>query len=265
MQEVRLADDNVVVPMDVKLPSDKEPERFAAYMLGLTFPFRTCCSQEECGKTEVCFECHSMVVNNEEGWVAARFRSAWKHWKACMLVRSQHAEARLLRNLSLPVLKDVVGCREWFSGPSDNIESRGMTFFCQWLLRQIFASWNLPTSTRHGIDFPRIFETLAHYLGIQCSFHVGQLTPFEHLAYVQTLWLDRFLLHHEARQTSSARRRAERFKYMMDVDEAELEKAVRDMKILSNNWKFFSNTAELFFSPLFCCFCAIFCLNMVAG
>lgn len=247
MQEVRLADDNVVVPMDVKLPSDKEPERFAAYMLGLTFPFRTCCSQEERAKTEVCFECHSMVVNNEEGWVAARFRSAWKHWRACMLVRSQHAEARLLRNLSLPVLKDVVGCREWFSGPSDSIESpgpsdsiesRGMTFFCQWLLRQIFASWNLPTSTRHGIDFPRIFETLAHYLGIQCSFHVGQLTPFEHLAYVQTLWLDRFLLHHEARQTSSARRRAERFKYMMDVDEAELEKAVRDMKILSNNWKF---------------------------
>ena len=112
MQEVRLADDNVVVPMDVKLPSDKEPERFAAYMLGLTFPFRTCCSQEECGETEVCFECHSMVVNNEEGWVAARFRSAWKHWKACMLVRSQHAEARLLRNLSLPVLKDV----RWLQG-----------------------------------------------------------------------------------------------------------------------------------------------------
>ena len=227
MQEVRLADDNVVVPMDVKLPSDKEPERFAAYMLGLTFPFRCCCSQEECGKTEVCFECHSMVVNNEEGLVAARFQSVWKHWKACMLVRSQLAEARLLRNLSIPVLKDVVGCREWFPGPSDSTESRGMTFFLQWLLRRIFTRWNLPTSARFGIDFPRIFETLAHYLGIQCSFHVGQLTAFEHLAYVQTLWLDRFLLHHEARQTSSARRRAERFKYMMDVDEAELEKAAR--------------------------------------
>ena len=71
------------------------------------------------------------------------------------------------------------------------------------------------------MDLPRIHERICWSLEIPCGFHYTQLTPLEHMSHVQLQWLERFRLHHEARQLSSSQRRAERFAYMTKEEEGE--------------------------------------------
>jgi len=52
-QEVRAADDSVVVPSDLHLPKDAEVQKYAAHMLGLPFPFPTCSG--DCSLSHRCF------------------------------------------------------------------------------------------------------------------------------------------------------------------------------------------------------------------
>ena len=69
-----------------------------------------------------------------------------------------------------------------------------------------------------GADIPRIHERITTFLeGAYVGFHFGQLTPQEFYAMVSDTWLRRYVSFHEARATSSSKRRAERFRYMGGV------------------------------------------------
>ncbi|CAK9076536.1 Transketolase [Durusdinium trenchii] len=251
--ELRTADDNVVVPVDLRLPGQNEPEKYAAFMLGLSLPFPRCPGAQHCGESWQCFHCHEIEKLEGKGFLRASFSKTWKHWKACMQVRNVNAQERLLAGLSLPFLRDLVGLREWcdvsclyemlLDGADPEIseempaqepagedaEDQGIlfpsastpsplssTYHLMWCLGKVFKG-------KHGryVDLPRIHERICWSLGIPCGFHYTQLTPLEHMSHVQLQWLERFRLHHEARQLSSSQRRAERFAYMTKEEEGE--------------------------------------------
>ena len=108
-QEVRSADNTVVVPLDLRLPQGSESEKYAAYMLGLSFPFPLC--SQECASSESCFSCHSLRIDEYGGKISARFSPSWRHWRACVQTRTASAQERILGGLSSPVIRDVVGVR----------------------------------------------------------------------------------------------------------------------------------------------------------
>ncbi|CAK9107069.1 Uncharacterized protein SCF082_LOCUS49855, partial [Durusdinium trenchii] len=252
-RELRTADDNVVVPVDLRLPGQNEPEKYAAFMLGLSLPFPRCPGAQHCGEAWQCFHCHEIEKLEGKGFLRACFSKTWKQWKACMQVRKVNAQERLLAGLSLPFLRDVVGLREWcdvscldemlLDGADPEIseempaqepagedaEDQGIlfpsastpsplssTYHLMWCLGKVFKG-------KHGryVDLPRIHERICWSLGIPCGFHYTQLTPLEHMSHAQLQWLERFRLHHEARQLSSSQRRAERFAYMTKEEEGE--------------------------------------------
>lgn len=242
-----------MVPVDLRLPGQNEPEKYAAFMLGLSLPFPRCPGAQHCGEAWQCFHCHEIEKLEGKGFLRACFSKTWKHWKACMQVRKVNAQERLLAGLSLPFLRDLVGLREWcdvscldemlLDGADPEIseempaqepagedaEDQGIlfpsastpsplssTYHLMWCLGKVFKG-------KHGryVDLPRIHERICWSLGIPCGFHYTQLTPLEHMSHVQLQWLERFRLHHEARQLSSSQRRAERFAYMTKEEEGE--------------------------------------------
>ena len=212
-----------------------------------------CPGAQHCGEAWQCFHCHEIEKLEGKGFLRACFSKTWKQWKACMQVRKVNAQERLLAGLSLPFLRDVVGLREWcdvscldemlLDGADPEIseempaqepagedaEDQGIlfpsastpsplssTYHLMWCLGKVFKG-------KHGryVDLPRIHERICWSLGIPCGFHYTQLTPLEHMSHVQLQWLERFRLHHEARQLSSSQRRAERFAYMTKEEEGE--------------------------------------------
>ena len=102
-----------MVPVDLRLPGQNEPEKYAAFMLGLSLPFPRCPGAQHCGEAWQCFHCHEIEKLEGKGFLRASFSKTWKHWKACMQVRNVNAQERLLAGLSLPFLRDLVGLREW--------------------------------------------------------------------------------------------------------------------------------------------------------
>ena len=102
----------MVVPSDLHLPQEAEPQKYAAHMLGLCFPFPTCTG--DCSDSYKCFACHILEKNETEGMIFARFVPQWRHWKACMLVRRETAQERTLAGLSSPVIRDVSTVRIFF-------------------------------------------------------------------------------------------------------------------------------------------------------
>ena len=113
-----------------------------------------------------------------------------------MQVRKVNAQERLLAGLSLPFLRDLVGLREWCD----------VSCLYEMLL--------------DGAD-PEISEEMpAQEPAGEDAEDQGILFP-EHMSHAQLQWLERFRLHHEARQLSSSQRRAERFAYMTKEEEGE--------------------------------------------
>ena len=215
LQEVRAADDNVVVPSDLHLPQEAERQKYAAHMLGLCFPFPTCSG--DCSASYKCFACHSLEKNEKEGMIFSRFGPQWKHWKACMMVRREAAQERILAGLSSPVIRDVITVRKFVprsGGSGDGTCVSVLMFLLHHKLR--------PRDCRFH-DVPRILERIAWYLDVKPFFHYTQLSPLEHLGVVQSAWVERFEQHHAARRLSSSRRRAERFALMTKLEDDDIE------------------------------------------
>ena len=219
-QEVRASDSNVVVPSDLHLPQESEPEKLSATFLGLTFPFPVCSGN--CVESYVCFQCHTLEKHEELGCITARFRPLWRHWHACMSLRSENAQDRIFASLAHPVIRDVIGIRSTVPEKEED-EVVG-------LLQLILHKHLRPRDCRYH-DVARIYEMLAWFLGCSAPFHFTQLTPLEYLSYVQTRWLERFKQHHSARRTSSSRRKAERFALMTKIEEDDLEDDVNPVDI----------------------------------
>ena len=117
-QEVRAANDSVVVPSDLNLPKDAEVQKYAAHMLGLSFPFPTCSG--DCSLSHRCFARHTMEEHEKQCVLFARFTLLWRHWKAHMSMRRCLAEERVLAGLSAPVIRDVASVRSYVAGIVDN-------------------------------------------------------------------------------------------------------------------------------------------------
>ena len=214
-QEVRSADNTVVVPLDLRLPQESESEKYAAYMLGLSFPFPLC--SQECASSESCFSCHSMRIDEDGGKISARFSPSWRDWRACMQTRTASAQERILGGLSSPVIRDVVGVRSWYplqDGDEIDPEQQSQSLVLRWALHHMLQ----PRSCIF-VDVPRIHELVAAFLGLFVGFHYTQLSPLEHLSFTQLTWLRRFEQHHAARRLSSSQRRAERFAYISKLEE----------------------------------------------
>ena len=215
LQEVRLADNNVVVPTDLRLPADHETEKLAAYMLGLTFPFPTCTG--DCNNSQRCFACHVVEIHESRREITARFTPVWRHWNASMKVRQEAAQTRILAGLSVPVLRDVVGVRAWYSAKA----TPGRRLFADFMKKLVQQHLGRVESV--FVDIPRIHELICMYLNVEPQSHYSQLTPLEHLCTLQLSWLERYRLHQAARRLSSSQRRAERFAYMSNVDMEEAD------------------------------------------
>ena len=215
LQEVRATDDNVVVPSDLHLPQDAEVQKYAAHMLGLCFPFPTCSG--DCSDSYKCFSCHSIEKNEKECMIFGRFAPQWRHWKACMVLRREAAQERMLAGLSMPVIRDVITVRRYVP----RMESSGATVPLEFL--KIVLDKKLRPRDCRMHDVVRIVERIAWCLGVALNYHYTQLSPLEFLCIVQTTWLERFEQHHAARRISSSRRRAERFALMTKVEDDDLE------------------------------------------
>ena len=215
LQEVRATDDNVVVPSDLHLPQDAEVQKYAAHMLGLCFPFPTCSG--DCSDSCKCFSCHSIEKNEKECMIFGRFAPQWRHWKACMVLRREAAQERMLAGLSMPVIRDVITVRRYVP----RMESSGATVPLEFL-KFVLDKKLRPRDCRMH-DVVRIVERIAWCLGVALNYHYTQLSPLEYLCIVQTTWLERFEQHHAARRISSSRRRAERFALMTKVEDDDLE------------------------------------------
>ena len=203
-QEVRSADNTVVVPLDLRLPQESESEKYAAYMLGLSFPFPLC--SQECASSESCFSCHSLRIDEDGGKISARFSPSWRHWRACMQTRTASAQERILGGLSSPVIRDVVGVRSWYplqDGDEIDPEQQSQSLVLRWALHHMLR----PRSCIY-VDVPRIHELAAAFLGLFVGFHYTQLSPLKHLSFTQLTWLRRFEQHHAARRLSSSQRGA---------------------------------------------------------
>ena len=219
-QEVRTADNVVAIPAGTRHPTVQQPELCALHYLGLSYPFPGCPRAEVCANPRSCFKCHQTVSVDMQTMIAeARFAPVWKHWHACLRTRQEAARMRLAGSLSVPAIRDCVLCREWFpvndNGQDVEVQRKEAT----WLVGQLFRRDGWKVSPRDGIDLLRVFECLCSHLGVAPGFHASQLTPFEYMSLKQLLWLERYKQHQLARQSSSSRRRAERFKYIQDLDQ----------------------------------------------
>ena len=168
-QEVRAADDNVVVPANLHLIADVEVQKYAAHMLGLSsYPFPTCAG--DCRLSHRCFACHTMVEDDKEGVLRARFSTHWTRWKAHMSLWRGSAEERVLAGLSAPVIRDVAGVRPYLMAAKDaNVAFR--------YLEQMFFR-------AAGVDYRfhdvlRICERVGWYAELSAPCHYTQLTPQE--------------------------------------------------------------------------------------
>ena len=66
-----------------------------------------------------------------------------------------------------------------------------------------------------GADLPHVHENIVQFLDdVYVGFHPSQLTPLEFFSLTMESWVRRYVLYHEARASSSSKRRAERFKYI---------------------------------------------------
>ena len=154
-QEVRSADNTVVVPLDLRLPQESESEKYAAYMLGLSFPFPLC--SQECASSESCFSCHSLRVDEDRAIDFGAISLSWRHWRACMQTRAASAQERILGGLSSPVIRDVVGVRSWYplqDGDEIDPEQQSQSLVLRWACSDpdpasvsmylAYTSWWLP-------------------------------------------------------------------------------------------------------------------------
>ena len=220
-QEVRAADDNVVVPADLHLPQEAELQKYAAHMLGLSFPFSPCEGPHTCGSHSWrCFACHDLEANEKDGKIYCRFQPLWRHWRACLALRFAAAQERILAGLSpasAPFIRDVVTVRAYVHvspAAEDAVTLADLKLLLHRCLR--------PRDCRFH-DVVRIWELLAWHLGVHFDAHYTQLSPLEFVACIQTGWNERFEQHHAARRLSSSRRRAERFALMTKIEEDDLE------------------------------------------
>lgn len=182
------------------------------HMLGLCFPFPTCTG--DCSDSYKCFACHTLEKNEKEGMIFARFVP---HWKACMLVRRETAQERVLAGLSSPVIRDVSTVRKCFPRSSASGDGETVATLMRVLHRKL-----RPRDCRFH-DVPRILERMAWYLDVRPPYHYTQLSPLEYLSIIQTAWMERFEQHHAARRLSSSRRRAERFALMTKLEDDDIE------------------------------------------
>ena len=222
-QEVRTADNVVAIPAGTRHPTVQQSELCALHYLGLSYPFPCCPHADVCGDPRSCFKCHQTVSLDMQTMVAeARFAPVWKHWHACLKTRQEAARMRLAGSLAVPAIRDCVLCREWFPSNQDGQDvelQRKKAAYYMWLVGQLFRRDGWKGSPRDGIDILRVLECLCSFVGVAPGFHTSQLTPFEYMSLKQVLWLERYKQHQLARQSSSSRRRAERFKYIQDLDQ----------------------------------------------
>eukprot|EP00438_Fugacium_kawagutii_P017947 Skav211370 [mRNA] locus=scaffold595:25004:28193:- [translate_table: standard] len=179
-------------------------------MLGLSFPFKTCSG--DCGSSHRCFACHTIIEDEKQSALFARFSTRWRQWKARVLIWRCLAEERILAGLSAPFIRDLAGVRPFVLG----IQGTNLVFRC--LEKRCLKTDGLDCRLH---DVLRICERIAQFSDVSVPFHCTQLTPHEFFAYLQTAWLERFEQHHAARRLSSSRRRAERFALMTSLDNVE--------------------------------------------
>ena len=75
--------------------------------------------------------------------IFGRFAPQWRHWKACMVLRREAAQERMLAGLSMPVIRDVITVRRYVP----RMESSGATVpleFLKFVLGQEVAPSRLP-------------------------------------------------------------------------------------------------------------------------
>ena len=234
IQELRTGD-NMVVPMQLRLPSEQEqPEKHYSTLLLLCKAFDGCASSDACVDTKPCFACHDIRFDEEQKKIFVVFRSRWRRVHARMKMLAMKALQRSMSSLSVNVVQDVIGMRWWFPKVPFSINEETMkenqqchdkavagSWFLMWLLGQIMRKLKQDCELDHaedpfaGADLPRVHESIAQFLeDVYVGFHPSQLTPLEFFSLTMEGWARRYILYHEARASSSSKRRAERFKYI---------------------------------------------------
>ena len=85
IQEIRIGDNNVVVPMQLRLPSEQEqPEKHYSTLLLLCNAFDGCASSAQCADTKPCFSCHDVTFDHKQKKIFVVFRSRWRRVYARM-------------------------------------------------------------------------------------------------------------------------------------------------------------------------------------
>ena len=235
IQEIRIGDNNVVVPMQLRLPSEQEqPEKHYSTLLLLCNAFDGCASSAHCADTKRCFSCHDVTFDHKQKKIFVVFRSRWRRVYARMKMLAMKALQRSMSSLSVNVVQDVVGMRWWFPKVPFSLDEEEMkenqqrhdgavaaSWWLMWFLGQMMRKLKESNQIEHvedpfaGADLPRVHENIAHFLpDVYVGFHPSQLTPLEFFSLTMESWVRRYVLYHEARASSSSKRRAERFKYI---------------------------------------------------
>ncbi len=235
IQELRLGDNNVVVPMQLHLPSVQEhPEKHYSTLLLLCKAFGGCAGSEACVDTKPCFSCHDVRFDEKQKKIFVVFRSRWRRVYARMKMLAMKALQRSMSSLSVNVVQDVIGMRWWFPRVRLSLDEQEMrenqrrhdeavaaSWWLMWFLGQMMRKLKENNQLEHvedpfaGADLPRVHENIVQFLDdVYVGFHPSQLTPLEFFSLTMESWVRRYVLFHEARASSSSKRRAERFKYI---------------------------------------------------
>ena len=216
--------------MQLNLPAkNQQPEKHHSVLLMLAASFRCCSGPGECNDTKHCFACHDLIIQHRKRYIRGTYITRWRRLSARMQVLNQSAMRRKMASLSVHSVQDLIGMREWFPSLATNATdeqekmhaaAKTHARFRMWLLKQVVSRCICESAEDPfaGADIPRIHERITTFLkGAYVGFHFGQLTPQEFYAMTSDTWLRRYVSFHEARATSSSKRRAERFRYMGNV------------------------------------------------
>ena len=181
IQEIRIGDNNVVVPMQLRLPSEQEQlEKHYSTLLLLCNAFDGCASSAQCADTKPCFSCHDVTFDHKQKKIFVVFRSRWRRVYARMKMLAMKALQRSMSSLSVNVVQDVVGMRWWFPKVPFSLDEEEMkenqqrhdgavaaSWWLMWFLGQMMRKLKESNQIEHvedpfaGADLPRVHENSA--------------------------------------------------------------------------------------------------------
>ena len=185
IQEIRIGDNNVVVPMQLRLPSEQEqPEKHYSTLLLLCKAFDGCASSAHCADTKACFSCHDVTFDHKQKKIFVVFRSRWRRVYARMKMLAMKALQRSMSSLSVNVVQDVVGMRWWFPKVPFSLDEEEMkenqqrhdgavaaSWWLMWFLGQMMRKLKVSHQIEHvedpfaGADLPRVHENIVQFFG----------------------------------------------------------------------------------------------------